>query len=166
METLVNNQSMESMSQGPGMYRLIDAKLRNKISYPWAPNIRLQKMGGSVFEENFIDVESELNRLNKPLSNNPNLKYMPLAEEKEYSMINFKDGGPPPEESTRLSNNAFELKGVGINRFDYLPFNPQTNSLEPFKRIGDNTVLSTLDKHVDNCAYNFNRNGGSKPFNE
>ena len=65
METLVNNQSMESMSQGPGMYRLKDAKLRNKISYPWAPNLRLQKMGGSVFEENFIDVESELNRLNK-----------------------------------------------------------------------------------------------------
>jgi hypothetical protein len=166
METLLNNQSMESMSQGPGMYRLTDAKLRNKISYPWAPNVQLQKMGGSVFEENFIDVESELNRLNKPLSNNPNLKYMPVEEEKEYSMINFKDGGPPPEEPTRLRNNAFELKGVGINRFDYLPFNPQKNSIEPFKRIGDNTVLFTLDKHSNECAYNFNKTGGNKPFNE
>ena len=164
METLLNNQSMESMSQGPGMYRLTDAKLRNKISYPWAPNVQLQKMGGSVFEENFIDVESDLNRLSKPLSNNPNLKYMPLAEDKEYNMINFKDGGPIPEEHTRLTNNAFELKGVGINRFDYLPFNPQNNSVEPFKRIGENTVLVSLDRHVTECPYKLG-GGEGKPYN-
>ena len=165
METLANNQSMESMSMGPGMYRLNDAKLRNKISYPWAPNVQLQKMGGSVFEENFIDGESDIHRLNKPLSNNPNLQYMPLEENKEYNMIKFEDGGPQPEESTRLSNNAFELKGVGINRFDYLPFDPQVNCLEPFKRIGVNTILNTLDKHVSECPYTLGKGGESKPHN-
>jgi len=164
METLFNNRSMESMAQGPGMYRLNDSKLRNKISYPWAPNVNLQKMGGSVFEENFIDVESEIHRLNKPLSKNPNLQYMPLAEDKEYSMRNFEDGGPVPEEHTRLSNNAFELKGVGVNRFEFLPFNPQENSLEPFKRIGENTILNTLDRHVNDCPYKLT-SGESKPHN-
>ena len=75
MESLVNNKSMTDMSMGPGMYRLEDAKLRNKISYPWAPNVQLQKMGGSVLNKDIIDVESELNRITRPLSNNPSLQY-------------------------------------------------------------------------------------------
>jgi len=157
METLSNNRNMNDMSMGPGMYRLEDAKLRNKISFPWAPNVQLQKMGGSVLNNNFIDVESEIHRLNKPLSNNPGLQYMPLDENKSYDMIQFEDGGPMPEESTRLTNNAFALKGVGINRFDYLPFNPQKNSIEPFGRLGENTVLFTLDRHEKNCGSDFNR---------
>ena len=165
METLVNNRSMEDMSMGPGMYRLDDSKNRNKISYPWAPNVQLQKMGGSVLNHNFIDVESELNRLNKPLSNNPSLQYMPLSEDKEFDMIQFEDGGPPPEENSRLTNNSLELKGVGINRFDWVPFNPQNNCLEPFRRLGENTVLFTLDRHTNDCPYNFNKNGQIQPEN-
>ena len=53
--------------------------------------------------------------------------------------------------STRLTNNAFELKGVGINRWEPLFFDPQKNSIEPFIRIGNNTVLATLDQHVQEC---------------
>ena len=164
MESLVNNKSMTDMSMGPGMYRLEDAKLRNKISYPWAPNVQLQKMGGSVLNKDIIDVQSELNRITRPLSNNPSLQYMPLGEDETYNMVQFEDGGPDPEESTRLTNNAFDLKGVGINRFDYLPFDPQKNSIEPFRRIGENTVLFTLDRHENQCGYNFNRKGGDKSY--
>ena len=160
METLANNKSMTNMSMGPGLYRLEDSKLKNKISYPWAPNVQLQKRGGSVMEQNFIDVESEIHRLNRPLSNNPSLQYQPLDESNTYDMIQFEDGGPPAEESTRLSNNAFLLKGVGINRFDWLPFDPQKNSIEPFRRLGENSVLFTLDRHETDCPYTFNRNGG------
>ena len=160
METLNNNRSMSDMSMGPGLYRLEDAKLKNKISYPWAPNIQLQKMGGSVLNKNFIDVESEIHRLNKPLSNNPSLQYMPLSEDEQFKMIEFEDGGPPPEESTRLTANPYELTGIGFNRFDYLPFDPQKNSVEPFRRLGENTVLFTLDKHENDCKYNYNRSGG------
>ena len=165
METLVNNKSMDDMSMGPGMYRLDDAKLRNKISYPWAPNVQLQKMGGSVMNQNFIDVESEIHRLHRPLSNVPSLQYMPLDENESYDMVQFQDGGPQAEESTRLSNNAFELKGVGINRFDWLPFDPQKNCVEPFRRLGENTVLFSLDKHGKECPYNFNRAGGTETNN-
>tara|TARA_B100000963_G_C22314732_1_gene531621 strand:+ start:182 stop:643 length:462 start_codon:yes stop_codon:yes gene_type:complete len=153
METLSNNKSLSDMSMGPGMYRLQDSLLRNKISYPWAPNVQLQKAGGSVLDTNFVDVESELNNITRPLSNNPKLQYSPLQEDKTLNMIQFKDGGPAPEQSTRLTNNAFELKGVGINRFDFLPFDPQKNSVEPFRRIGENTILQTLDKHQNDCKY-------------
>ena len=33
METLNNNRNTSDMSMGPGLYRLEDAKLKNKISY-------------------------------------------------------------------------------------------------------------------------------------
>jgi len=162
MDTLINNQSMTDMSMGPGMYRLNDAKLRNKISYPWAPNVQLQKAGGSVMDANFFDVESDLKNITRELSNNPSLKYAPLDEKNSYNMIEFADGGPSPEESTRLSNNAFMLKGVGINRFDFLPFDPQKNSVEPFRRLGENTVLDVLDKH--DCNFDFTKNTSVSPF--
>tara|TARA_B100000963_G_C22611677_1_gene665194 strand:+ start:926 stop:1447 length:522 start_codon:yes stop_codon:yes gene_type:complete len=169
METLNNNRSMNDMSMGPGMYRLEDSLVRNKISYPWAPNVHLQKAGGSVMDKNFIDVESELNNITRPLSNNPGLKYSPLDESKSFGMLKFEDGGPPPEDSTRLTNNAFELKGVGINRFDFLPFDPQKNSIEPFRRIGENTILEVLDKHETECKYDLSEKGevssNSKPSN-
>jgi len=163
METLQNNRTMDQMSMGPGLYRLEDSKVRNKISYPWAPNVQLQKMGGSVFGENFMDIKSKLDRLDRPLTKNPTLQYSPLDENLSNEMIHFQDGGPKEEEHTRLTNNAFELKGVGINRFDYLPFDPQKNSIEPWKRlIGENTVLFTLDRHENECKYDFNRVGGTE----
>lgn len=158
METLINNRSMTDMSMAPGMYRLDDAKLRNKISYPWAPNIRLQKAGGSLMDSNFFDIESDLKGITRELSNNPSLKYAPLDENNNYNMVQFPDGGPKAEEHTRMSNNAIELKGVGINRFDFLPFDPQKNSIEPFKRIGVNTVLGVLDKHSSECNFEFTKN--------
>ena len=104
-------------------------------------------------DANFFDVESELKGITRELSNNPALKYAPLDETNSYNMIQFSDGGPGAEESTRLSNNAFLLKGVGINRFDFLPFDPQKNSVEPFRRIGENTVLDVLNTHEKDCNF-------------
>ena len=150
MNTLSNNKNSEEMSMGPGMYRLNDAKLRNKISYPWSPTVQLQTIGGSVMDQNFIDISSELRNITRPLTNNPNKKYIPGKEDKSYSMIHFEDGFFE-QESTLLTNNAFELKGVGFNRWEPLFFDPQKNSIEPFRRIGENTVLETLDQHVKDC---------------
>ena len=101
METLINNRSMTDMSMGPGMYRLDDAKLRNKISYPWAPNVQLQKAGGSLLDSNFFDVESDLKGITRDLSNNPSLKYAPLDETNSYNMVQFPDGGPSAERDGR-----------------------------------------------------------------
>ena len=48
---------------------------------------------------------------------------------------------------TPFFNNAFDLKEFGINRWEPLQINPQDNCIEPFRRLGVNTVLDTLDKH-------------------
>ena len=85
------------------------------------------------------------------LSNLPQEKYIPGPTDKSNSMIHFDDGGFH-QESSRLTNNAFELKGVGINRWEPLFFDPQKNSIEPFRRLGEDTVLHTLDQHVDECG--------------
>ena len=151
MNTLSNNKTLEEMSLGPGMYRLNDSKLRNKISYPWAPTVQLQTIGGSVMDQNFMDVSSELKNITRPLTNNPTQKYIPGDESQEQKMLHFEDGFFE-QENTRLTNNAFELKGVGFNRWEPLFFDPQKNCIEPFRRNGENTVLFSLDKHISECA--------------
>tara|TARA_B100001287_G_scaffold271902_1_gene272829 strand:- start:735 stop:1205 length:471 start_codon:yes stop_codon:yes gene_type:complete len=138
-------------TSGPGNYKLNESRLRNKINYPFAPTMIIQNMGGSVMDQNFIDVDSEIKNITRPLSNNPQKKYIPGNENEEKPMIHFEDGGFH-QVSSRLTNNAFELKGVGINRWEPLFFDPQKNAIEPFRRIGDNTVLHTLDQHVEECG--------------
>ena len=51
----------------------------------------------------------------------------------------------------KLPVNDFTKIGVGINRWQYLFFNPQKNCIEPFKRIGQNSVLPVLDAQAKNC---------------
>ena len=51
----------------------------------------------------------------------------------------------------QLTVNDFTKIGVGINRWQYLFFNPQKNCIEPFKRIGQNSVLPVLDAQAKNC---------------
>lgn len=136
-------------TSGPGEYRLNEK--RNQINYPWAPTMILQKNGGSLIDKNFFDTESELKNITRPLTNNPKGKYVPGKEDEQTRMLDFKDGGYH-QISSRLTNNAFELKGVGINRWEPLFFDPQKNAIEPFRRIGDNTVLHTLDQHVNECG--------------
>ena len=52
---------------------------------------------------------------------------------------------------SRLPVNDFTKIGVGINRWESLFFDPQKNSIEPFKRIGQNSVLPVLDAHAQYC---------------
>ena len=56
------------------------------------------------------------------------------------------------QESSLLTNDPRELRGTGWNRWEPLFFDPQKNAVEPFRRIGDNTVLATLDQHVQECT--------------
>ena len=51
----------------------------------------------------------------------------------------------------KLPVNDFTKIGVGINRWQYLFFNPQKNCIEPFQRIGQNSVLPVLDAQAKNC---------------
>ena len=146
MSTLANE-----FTSVPGEYQLAASLIRNAISYPWAPTTTIQKGGASLLDKNFTDVESEIKNITRPLTNNPQKKYVPGAESEGQKMIHFQDGFFH-QDSSRLTNNAFELKGVGINRWEPLFFDPQKNAVEPFRRIGDNTVLATLDQHVQECT--------------
>ena len=148
--TIMNDNS-NIFTSGPGNYQLNGSKLRNQISYPWAPTTIIQSNGGSLMDDNFFDTESEIKNITRKLSNNPREQYVPGAEGEEQKMLHFKDGGYH-QISSRLTNNAFELKGVGINRWEPLFFDPQKNAVEPFRRLGDNTVLHTLDQHVQGCG--------------
>ena len=56
------------------------------------------------------------------------------------------------QQNNKYDKNAYELSGVGINRWEPLFFDPQKNAVEPFRRIGENTVLQSLDKHVSECG--------------
>ena len=67
---------------------------------------------------------------------------------------NFKNDQLKGGTTNQLSNteNLYELTGVGFNRWEPLFFDPQKNCIEPFRRVGENTVLFSLDKHVSECG--------------
>jgi len=54
-------------------------------------------------------------------------------------------------DGSQLPVNDFTKIGSGINRWQHLFFDPQKNSIEPFRRIGENTVLPLLDTHAKEC---------------
>ena len=55
-------------------------------------------------------------------------------------------------DKNNYDKNLCELSGVGFNRWEPLFFDPQKNCIEPFRRIGENTVLFSLDKHTKECG--------------
>ena len=55
-------------------------------------------------------------------------------------------------DKNNYDKNLCELSGVGFNRWEPLFFDPQKNCIEPFRRIGENTVLFSLDKHKKECG--------------
>jgi len=146
----------ENTSIGPGLYRLEQAQKDNKTAYPWQPAVNFN-LSSTFLENNIrVDAESDLKNLIRPLSNNPSEKYIP-DETKELNpdmnvFNNVKDGFFH-QESSRLNEPAFELKGMTKNRWISLKKNPQDNVIEPFKREGDNTYLDLIDDH-ENCFLN------------
>ena len=94
------------------------------------------------------DVESNLKLLNFPLTNNPSQKYAPDKSVKAVNIFN-DDGFFHSEIVNQV--DKLDLKEQGINRFQFLHLDPQANVIEPFLRIGNNTVLETLDNHTTFC---------------
>lgn len=140
----LNKINKESI--GPGLYMLDVAKKMNRIAYPWAPTVRLQKMGVSINKNmSLIDTESDLFNIVNIYSKDPTKKYKPDPNKK----IDYEDlpDGFFHEENTFLTNPPAELRGLTKNRFYELTKNPQANSLEPFKRIGEDTYADILNNY-------------------
>lgn len=53
-----------------------------------------------------------------------------------------------PREDTRISNPASRLRGTGINRWEWLPYDPQLRALEEFDRVPVNYRMTAKDNHV------------------
>ena len=173
MNDLYLKQEREQMSQinkeslGTGLYMLDISKKMNSVAYPWAPTVRLQKMGVSINKNmSLVDTESDLKNIVNVNSNDPTKKYIPDPNKK----IEYQDlpDGFFHEESTLLNNPPSELRGVAKNRFYKLNKNPQDSALEPdkfvgsqdsfsvpagqsvpFTRIGTDTYLQLIDNYED-----------------
>lgn len=104
------------------------------------PNIRTQKLGYEP-APSMIDYSSSMLNMDRKL--NKDLYINPIDPKSDQ--LKFNDGFIN-KESTRLNNPTLDLKGLGPNRFYKLLRNPQENVIEPFSRIGENTVQTTLDK--------------------
>ena len=143
------NKLMNDQSIGPGLY-ILDESLKTKLPvYPWAPgnNISVNKQG---INTDYIDTHSELMNLTRPNTQNIFLQYSPFESKTFQDPIHGDDGFFNPVNS-RQDDPAFDLKEFGINRWEALPLNPQVTALEPFLRIGENTVLNVLDNHKTLC---------------
>ena len=79
------------------------------------------------------------------MDNSNNMMNTNLLQNEDQKLMN---GG---FDKSNYDKNLCELSGVGFNRWEPLFFDPQKNCIEPFRRIGENTVLDILDKHEEAC---------------
>ena len=141
-----NELQQNIISAGELIYTLDNNSAENNSKlFPLNPEIQLQQIGADINSSN-IDINSELLNLDKPLNRDVtnNLKNSNVNNVTELNTIPFNT------EHTHLTNPALNIKGMSKNRWLELHLNPQNNSIEPFRRIGQNSVLNTLD-NFDKC---------------
>lgn len=144
-------------TMGPGFYQT--NKLSNDFQMcqrdvPADPSLRYQKFGYSTcVQGQTIDDESELRRLNYKNSKcnedsyNPG-SYIANGLCSVDGKVGVRDCGSNPQESTRLSNPPCNLHGTGINRWNWLCFDPQEHVLERFNREATDSKVLFKDNHV------------------
>tara|TARA_B110000285_G_scaffold230362_1_gene296829 strand:- start:2115 stop:2624 length:510 start_codon:yes stop_codon:yes gene_type:complete len=136
-----NELQQEIMSSSHLMFNLNNSKSVNiNHNFPLDPEIRIQKIGKNI-NMNDIDINSKLLNLDKPLNRDVtnNLKNIE-TNNLILDPIIFN------VENTYLNNPSFNIKGLNKNRwYNLSKNNPQDNCIEPFKRLGENTVLNQLD---------------------
>ena len=143
------NKLLDDQSRGPGLHQMDDSLRTNKPAYPWAPGSNISREGQGPSDK-LTDIQSDLNNLGRPLTKNIFEEYSPLDSKTMNEPIHGEDGFFD-QVNSRISDPAFDLKEFGINRWQWLPIDPQKNAVEPFRRLGENTVLQTLDAHVTIC---------------
>ena len=77
----------------------------------------------------------------------PAVHNTPVVINKDKSKYN-NYGNLFNQNSSNVSMDQIQLTGVGINRWTPLFFDPQKNSIEPFQRGGNNSVLNALDSYI------------------
>jgi hypothetical protein len=143
------NKLLDDQSRGPGLYQLDESLRTNKPAYAWSPGTNVSREDKAP-TGNLTDVQSDLRNLGRPLTKNIFGEYSPY-DSKTFNEPIHGDDGFFEQVNSRLSDPAFDLKEYGVNRWEWLPIDPQKNAVEPFRRIGDNSVLQVLDNHKTSC---------------
>ena len=134
-----------NQSIAQGNYKLKEPKISCKPCYPSPPTVRLQKQGVSIDKNNYlIDIDSELLGLNKRHSKDPSKRFIPNTNDKPE--LQHWDNCFIPVEHTRLSNPSCNLRGTGINRWEWLCLNPQDRIEVPFDYNISNRII-VKDNH-------------------
>jgi len=126
-------------------YMLDEVKVNTESIFPYDPYIKYNNSG--LFRNvdgDFIDKNSEILNITRPLTNNPIGKIVSHID----NTVQLKDGLFQTK-NTRMDHPPMELRGKVKNRWIVLPQNPQENSIEPFRRLGTNTHLTLIDNY--NC---------------
>ena len=144
------NKLLNDQAKGPGLYQLDESLRTSKPAYAWAPGSNVSREDKAPSGE-LTDIQSDLLNITRKESKNIYLQYSPY-ENKTFQQPIHGDDGFFEQVNSRLSDPAFDLKEYGINRWEWLPIDPQKNAVEPFRRIGENTVLGVLDNHTTHCS--------------
>jgi hypothetical protein len=143
------NKLLDDQSRGPGIYQMDNSLKTNKPAYPWAPGSSTSRSDQAPAPD-LVDIQSDLRNLDRPLTKNIFEEDSPFTD-KTFQEPIYGKGDYFDQVNSRLSDPAFDLKEFGINRWQWLPIDPQKNAVEPFRRLGENTVLETLDAHQTLC---------------
>ena len=139
----------------PGIYQL-DIPYNDckdcSITIPDDPFVRYQGYGQNTCTmKNAVDDLNELNGLNYKNSKCNSDAYKPNSYISTGCKTKYNNDPrkcATPTESCRLSNPPCTLKETGINRYDYLCWDPQEKAIQPFNRIGVNYRMVAKDNHV------------------
>ena len=140
----IMKKTTQEISNGISGYMLDPVMVNTESVYPNDPSIKYQQSGLYKNKDSkFIDVNSELLNITRPLTKDVNgvWKGRDDVDPLELRDLNFSS------KYSRLDEPAFELRGQTKNRWIELPINPQDNIIEPFKRLGVNTHTSLVDNY-------------------
>ena len=140
-------------SVGPGDYMINTPTSDCKQCISDNPYIRTTNMFPMSLGDDWIDANSELSGRTRTASSCPSKKYLPVEQYNNFKPMNVKKDEQCNDflftEDTRSSNPACNLRGRGINRWEYLCEDPQKYALTPFDdyRYGVNNRLLVKDAH-------------------
>tara|TARA_B100001094_G_scaffold333230_1_gene409658 strand:- start:396 stop:833 length:438 start_codon:yes stop_codon:yes gene_type:complete len=137
-------------SQGPGLQQVANSLNIMKQDYkgPSGVNPYGESQASPDSQTTLIEAQSDLRNLSRPLSKNFFKQYQP--DETTQTSGSSLDDYYKPSKVQHISP-SFDFREFGINRWEFLPIDPQKNAVEPFRRLGENTVLQTLDAHKTHC---------------
>jgi len=138
---------------GPGLYMLNTPYNDCECKVlPDDPTLRFQSFGPNTCTmEKAVDDSSELLRLNYKNSKCSSDDYTPGKYKPSSGCIVKNQESRnciTPREDTRLSNPPSTLKETGVNRWEWLCYEPQERALEGFDRIPVNYRMVAKDNHI------------------